>query len=97
MRKIQILKESKKLLINKKECCICSAIWNSLEHNGIYDCDLNKIFPLLTRENAKRFRNNKDRNRADYWWEPGDFKLFSGRRWFMIWLMWKYRNDKTEI
>lgn len=97
MKRIDVLREARRLLIKKKECCICSAIQASLESFGYYNIDISEVFPLLSETYSEPFRNKKSRKRIECWWEPGRFDIFCGRRWFMLWLMAKYREDETEI
>lgn len=98
MKRIEILKEARKLLIRSEFKGICSAIKYVLLDIDAEIINPDIIFPELKNSlNAEKYRKKVDCNYRDYWWVPGNFRLFSGRRRFMRWLMWKYRNDKEEI
>lgn len=100
MKRIDILKEAHKLLKDRRECGICIAIFRVFRSNSLKDVvyiekSSDLFSSYFTFENAKRFGAN---NIFDgYWWPINSYGLFSGRRRFMKWLMWKYRNDKEEI
>ena len=105
MKRIDVLREAHKLLKKNKVPGICDAIKTVMRDNNLikYESyqEVYKYFTLFTIENAIKFSNRLKNNRwyysGSYWWKPGNFRLFSGRRRFMRWLMWKYRNDKEEI
>ena len=95
MKRIDILRKAHKLLKMGYAPGICIAIQKVYSNNGklIEIFDISKKFPLFTLENAKEFEAVDD----TYWWPSYSYRLFSGRRRFMRWLMRKYRNDKEEI
>lgn len=88
MKRIKILRKAHKLLKRHEREGICIAIL-FISHKSP-----DVIFPLLKREYAKPFGADPER---PYWWKPGEYGLFSGRRRFMRWLMKQYKNDKEEI
>ena len=110
MKRIEILREAHKVLKGKKYCYyangLCVAIYLVLSEHGLWKWPRNKkynsidydkiqvYFPLMTRENALKFGADKT---SAFWWRPGEYGLFSGRRRFMRWLMRQYRNDKEEL
>lgn len=96
MRKIQILRETRKRLRSGNFAGICIAIRDVLVDNEI-DHNIRTVFPLLLETSAEKYRKPKDYLYDEYWWKPYEFGLFSGRRQFFRWLMRQYRNDKTEI
>lgn len=102
MKRIDILKEAHKILKNHDDPGICLAIKRVFCNNGkfIKIENISDYFPLFTLENAKKFGAIND----VFWWKiqdynlfSGQYGLFSGRRRFMRWLMWQYRNDNEEI
>ena len=97
MTRLEILKEAHRLLKEKEARGICIAINRTLEHNKLVDIGDTRtaydFFPLLDLWNAESF-GGKD---EIYWWKPREYSLFSGRRRFMRWLMWMYRNDKEDF
>lgn len=93
MKRIDILKEAHYLLKRHGNNGICTTI-SFLINAYELSCSPNDIFPLLKREYAKPFGADPER---PYWWEPGEYGLFSGRRRFMRWLRKQYKNDKEEI
>lgn len=97
MTRLEILKEAHRLLKKKEASGICVAIKMTLQYNKLVDIEdtrtANDFFPLLDLWYAESFGG---KNKV-YWWEPNNYKLFSGRRRFMRWLMWKYRNDKEDF
>lgn len=103
MKRINILRKARKRLRREITPGICAAILKVLyEENYKSDNlkikDVYKLFPLLTKNNAERFRSEEDYIYDIYWWRPYEFnKLFSGRRRFMRWLIKQYKNDKEEI
>ena len=97
MKKFDILKEARKLLIRGEFKGICSAIKCVLLDHDSNIIDPSIVFPLLNQINAEKYREEIDYYWLDYWWAPGNFRLFSGRRRFMRWLMKQYKNDKEEI
>ena len=98
MKRIEILLKAHKLL-KKQQGGICVALYKVIIHNIIMNSfnlppkNIHDYFPLLTLENAKKFGAED----LQFWWDPREYGLFSGRRRFMRWLMWKYRNDKGEL
>ena len=97
MRKIQILRRARRLLKKQKAKGICIAIRYILNDIDAEELRPNIIFPELSLKNAEPYRDIRDKRWRDYWWTPGEFGLFSGRRRFFRWLMKQYKNDKTEI
>ncbi len=101
MRRIKILRKAKRELRFRGANGICTAIASVLSRKTNNKWTLHevyKLFPLLTKSNAERFRSEEDYYCIDgYWWKRGDFGLFSGRRQFMRWLIKQYRADKTEL
>ena len=96
MRKIQILREARELLKTGNYAGICGAIEVVLKKNKI-PYNVGTVFPLLLETAVERYRKTRDYMYGHYWWELYEFGLFSGRRRFMRWLMWEYRDDKEDF
>lgn len=89
-----ILKRAKRYLrlYPKDNPGICHALCNAKEDFNIIMPN-QILFPLFSYITANRFHA---RNKT-YWWKKRDFGIFSGRRWYLNWLIWKYRNDTENL
>ncbi len=92
IRRYDVLLLAKQRLKSGEFLGLCNAIKYSLAQYSLEDRP-SSYFPLFTRDQALKFRANKDRN---YWWKPGKFGILSGRRMYLNWLIRKYKND-TKI
>ena len=75
---------------------LCFAILCALNYYGIHKtdsyCDLTKIFPKFTRENAIPFGATEE---GIYWWRT--FRWECGRIDFLNWLIEQYKDDKEDL
>lgn len=80
---------------------LCYAIRESLRTAGVVDTvayrHLRVYFPLFTEKNSRRF--NRDDFNARYFTEGYWFPKYDWvrRREFVLWLMERYKNDKTDL
>lgn len=86
-----------KLIMEHGSPGLCCAIRKALTESGIVvgDRDIEHFFHLHKRKYAMPFLAR--RRKGGYWWKPGSFGVFSGRRMFLNWLIWKYRDDETNL
>jgi len=93
MRRVEILKEAHELLKSHECKGVCTAIRQALDTHQYIKYGVDKYIPLFNFNNAKRFNAHK----KQYWWKPGKYSIFSGRRRFMRWLIRQYKNDFEEL
>lgn len=93
-RKI-ILKRAKRYLrlYPKDNPGICSALMRAKEDFNIKIPNQILLplfsYPIAVKKFHARYNN--------YWWKPSKFGIFSRRRWYLNWLIWKYRNDTENL
>jgi len=85
-----------KALFHHKGCSgLCRALCNQLENiagKGTYY--LENVFPLYTLHNAREFGAG---GHGSYWWKVDGWNIFHGRVRFLIWLILKYWDDKSDL
>lgn len=89
--RVDVLRKAKSC---KKEG-LCLAIRHALVYYDLPSltlADLSEIFPLFTRENAKRFDGDPFHL---YWWPIYEWN--TGRMDFLNWLIEQYKNDNTDL
>lgn len=73
---------------------LCYSIHKSCEkYHFDYYSDFQKVFPLYTYENAKKF--GASGGGTGYWWRVGEWN--NGRQEFLDWLIKQYENDKEDL
>lgn len=94
----EVLRRAKLIMEEHGMSGLCYAIRVALTEHGVLmdGCDIEDFFHLFKRKYAMLFFARRKRGYA-YWWKIGSFGIFSGRRMFLNWLIWKYRDDETNL
>lgn len=96
--RVDVLRRAKLIMEERGTSGLCYAIRMALAECGVVmdDGDIEDFFHLFKRKYAMPFFARRKGGYA-YWWKIGSFGIFSGRRMFLNWLIWKYRDDETNL
>lgn len=92
----EVLRRAKLIMEERCASGLCYAIRMALVERGVVidGRDIEDFFHLYKHKYAMLFFARRNEG---FWWRSWSFGIFSGRRMFLNWLIWKYRDDETNL